>query len=116
MLSRLSCWQCKFQQFLNDNQRRPFAYGSFDCCLFVCDAIRAMTGIDVAAKFRGTYSSLREVRAFGSVQAIAQQVAGEFGMPEVPAFCAQRGDVALIKRPRDYSLGIVDLDGMNLAV
>lgn len=116
MLSRLPCWQCQFSKFLFLNSHRPFAYGSFDCCLFVCDAIKAMTGTDVAANFRGAYSSAREARRLGSVRKITEQVTAEFCMDEVPPLRAQRGDVVLIKRARDYSLGIVDLSGSHLAV
>lgn len=116
MLRRLPCWQCCLSRFLAENSCRPFAYGSFDCGLFVADAIQAMTGTDVAARFRGTYSSFKQVRKHGSVRQIAEQVAAEFGMAEVPLLRAQRGDMALIQRPRDYSLGLVDLGGMHLAV
>ncbi len=115
MLVRKSCWQCQLAKFFFLSSRTPFAYGSFDCCMFVCDAILAMTGTDIAAEFRGTYSSQKESRRHGSVRSIAERVTREHGMPEVPVLRAQRGDMALLKRPRDYSLGIFDLSGMAVA-
>jgi hypothetical protein len=42
---------------LLEHQSDSFSYGRWDCCLFVCDAIRVMTGIDLAADYRGAYSS-----------------------------------------------------------
>jgi hypothetical protein len=116
MLSRLPCWQCSLSKFLFLNSDRHFAYGSFDCCLFVCDAIQAMTGTDIAARFRGAYSSLKEARKYGSVRKIVEQVTAEFAMPEVSILHAQRGDAALVKRRHSYVLGLVDLNGRQIVV
>src|ERR1041385_7487616 len=110
-LARLPDWQSRLAQFLLAHRSTPFSYGRFDCCLFVCDAITAMTGTDPAARFRGTYSSLKEARRYGSVRKITEQVTTEFEMPEIPVLRAQRGDIVLIKRSRDYSLGLVGLSG-----
>lgn len=93
----------------------PLVYGRSDCCLFVCNAIQAMTGVDVAAEFRGKYSTLAEARRFGTVREIAERITAQFSMPEVPVLRAQRGDVVLIKR-RSYSLGLVDLSGRIAAL
>jgi hypothetical protein len=116
MLTRRPCWQCVLSKFLIENQNRPFAYGRWDCCLFVCDAIQVMTGTDIAASFRGRYSSQREARQFGSVRAIAERVAQEHGMPDIPILRANRGDIALVKRGRSHSLGLIDLNGRQILV
>src|SRR5690348_16756097 len=123
MLSRLPCWQCSLARFLLDNSRRPFRYGSFDCGLFVSDAILVMTGTDLAASFRGKYKSrtelLRLIRQYTgalSLRALAERITAEFQMPEVPILRAQRGDLVLLKRARDYSLGLVDLNGRDIVI
>ena len=100
-----------------------FSYGRFDCCLFVCDAISVMTGVDPAAGFRGTYSSRAEARrailahcGSASVQAVVEAVTTRYGIEETPVLHARRGDVALIKRSRDHSLGLITLNGRDIAL
>ena len=34
--------------------------GKWDCCLFGADCVNATTGVDLAAKFRGTYSTPKQ--------------------------------------------------------
>lgn len=89
----------------------PFAWGVQDCCLFACDGLRAITGLDPAAKlFRGQYrdaaGAARLVRKHGGVEAIAAAVCAAHGWPEVPPALAQRGDTVIIDTP----------DGLGAAV
>jgi hypothetical protein len=98
-------------------------YGSLDCALFTCDAIEQMTGRDIAAWFRGRYQTRREafelVREYtgrASLLAIVERVTRDNQMPEVGPLFLQRGDVALIRRGvGGFSLGIVNLNGLNIA-
>ena len=122
-MTRLPDWQSKLSVFMDEHEDGIFGYGRLDCCIFVCDAIQVMTGIDVAGKYRGTY-----LTRFGALQSIEGQTGGKsirhavkdvtdaFGMRNRPITEAQRGDVVSILRPRDISLGIVDLSGERIAV
>jgi hypothetical protein len=103
--------------FLRTHAHDRFVYGSWDCCLFVCDAIREMTGVDPAQDFRGKYQSRKQAYALikdssgaGSVQAITAAITAKFDMPEIPVRRAQYGDIVLIERPSDYSLGLIALN------
>ena len=105
------------------NQNRPFEYGKWDCCLFVTDAITEMTGIDLATSYRGEYSTrkgalraIREQLGTASIQAVAADSAAKHHMPEIPVPHAHRGDMVLIARGRDYSLGLVALNGRDVVV
>jgi hypothetical protein len=122
-MQRFPDWAARLEFFLLEQAERRFEYGRWDCCLFVCDAIAVMTGVDPAAEFRGRYDSARTAgqlirRSYGahSVAAIAAGVAARFGMREVPMRLAGRGDVVLIRRKRDSSLGLVALDGAHVIV
>jgi hypothetical protein len=106
-----------------EHRSDAFRYGRWDCCLFVCDAIRVMTGVDPAADFRGAYSSRTGARhallahvGSASVQAVVEAVTAKYGMQETSVLHARRGDVALIKRSRDHSLGLVALNGRDIAL
>lgn len=74
----------------------PFAWGVNDCCLFAADAVIALTGDDVAADVRGTYSDAlgagRLIEARGGLAAIATAA---LGAPVLPVFAAV-GDVVLL--------------------
>ncbi len=112
MLIRYPDWAARLEVFLHANAARFFCYWQWDCCLFVCDAIQAMTGVDLAREYRGCYGSAEEARALAkSVRAVAEQVAARHGLFEVSPQHAGRGDVVLIRRPRGHSLGLVVLNG-----
>lgn len=124
MLARKHNWQSALDRFLLDHQCDKFSYGTWDCCLFVCDAIQVMTGVDVAAPFRGAYDSrtkamtaVRKYTGKASVRAVVEKVTADNAMLPVPILRAQRGDVVLIRRgARDFSLGIVALNGQDAVV
>jgi hypothetical protein len=124
--SRFETWEQDLAEFLESAANRPFAWGSHDCCLFVSEAIRIMTGTDIAEikHWRGNYHDetgayftiLKGMRT-RSFRIAVERLAREFGFPvwNNPAL-AQRGDVALA---RDHegreALGIVDVDGRWVA-
>lgn len=111
-MTRYPNWAVRLDAFLRENARRPFRYGDWDCCLFVASAIEAITGVDVAVEFRGRYASRDEARQIaGSVEAAAVRVAAQFDLRAIGACFAQRGDISLVRRGGDASLGLIGLDG-----
>jgi hypothetical protein len=120
MLVRYPDWAARLEVFLHAHASRPFRYGEWDCCLFVCSAIEAMTGIDPGGEWRGKYDSPEGARSMiraellvsGEVNHWVRAVAAAQRMGKVAPAQAQRGDVVLLKRGRrGYSLGLVGLDG-----
>lgn len=105
MKQRFQDWQSRLQACLAERRLRPFAWGSQDCCLYVCDAVLAMSGHDPAADVRG-YSSERAaariVKKLGGMRAIAST---RFGA-EIPVLMAQVGDVALVSLEGRESLAL----------
>ena len=122
-MQRRSDWQGALDEFVRANEDQRFEYGKWDCCLFVCDAIIEMTGVDLAAAYRGKYSTRKgalqaicEQLGTASIQAVAAHTAAAHHMPEVPVLRAHRGDMVLIARKRDHSLGLVALNGRDVIV
>jgi hypothetical protein len=121
---RRADWQSRLESFLHANAHHPFAYGSWDCCLFVSSAIHQMTDVDPAHEFRNNYSSrgeaYRSIKAAtgaASLEAVVTTITDKLQMPLIPVLCAQRGDVVLLNRAaRDYSLGLVSLNGREIIV
>ena len=122
-MQRRSDWQGALDEFVRANQDRRFEYGKWDCCLFVCDAIIEMTGVDLAVSLRGKYSTragalraISEQLGTASILAVAENAAAAHHMPEVPVLQAHRGDMVVVARGRDHSLGLVALNGRGVIV
>ena len=95
---RLPDWEARLGAVLDDYADRPFQWGVADCCLFVADAVQAMTGDDPAAAYRGTYSNETGARLalkrHGKKTLVATFDAA-FGKHVEPAR-AHRGDIVQI--------------------
>jgi hypothetical protein len=93
-------WLFRLEATIGGARGREFAWGAHDCCLFPCDVVLAMTGVDLAAGFRGRYRSLRTalrtLESAGGVEGIAEAIARKHGLEEVAPGLARRGDVILV--------------------
>jgi hypothetical protein len=118
-LTRLHTWEREFHAFLSSRIALPFAYGSNDCCLFACDGLHSMTGVDIAKHFRGYSTAIGALRAIrkvtggSTVDDAAAYCANKYSIPELAhPFLAKRGDLVLIEQsPGDLVMGLVHLTG-----
>ncbi|MFN3575363.1 MAG: DUF6950 family protein [Tabrizicola sp.] len=101
-------WRSRLNAYLAEIAPADFSYGSNDCALFVAGAVRALTGHDPAAAWRGTYTTLEGGLKRLKKAGIADHVAVVDGLFQrvAPAF-AQVGDVALLRAESSEGLGIV---------
>jgi hypothetical protein len=114
-MRRHAKWQRKLAGRISSARQLTFAWGSFDCAMWVCDWIRDMTAgaVDPGANYRGKYSSeAQAIAIFGTdLGAFAATVAASIGAKEVPPHYARRGDVVHVDNGTSYgALGIVNLD------
>lgn len=95
----------EFEALVRSRMREPFGWGVHDCCLFAADAVKALTGVDPAAGFRGTYSTAAEavdvLARIGGIEAAAARVGSEIR----PLF-ARQGDVGLLEDGKRLMLGV----------
>jgi hypothetical protein len=113
-----------FHDFLVERARMSFAWGTNDCCIFPADAIKVITGEDIAADFRGNYTD--EASAFALVGTVAggktvsdaaAYCATKFAMTEWPKpLFAQRGDLVTLEDSGRMIAGIVGLNGQIVTV
>ncbi len=100
--ARIEGWEGALLRFVEGCRSAPFSWGRFDCCLFAADALRAITGVDAFAPFRGRYRSgggaLRVMRRAGydDLLGAASAVLGGLGLNEVAPLSARRGDIVAI--------------------
>jgi hypothetical protein len=109
MSTRPTDWPQRLAEFLRAKEREPFGFGTNDCCLFTCDWLRRLHGVDAAAPFRGYSSALGAARVLedrGGVLTIAEQVCAENGWVGVPVKLARRGDVVALDMGHGPSLGV----------
>jgi len=125
-MTRAHDWPSKLEKFVSENRTRSFQWGTWDCCLWVASAIEAITGMDVAAPYRGQYADANGaaricVEACGKADlaSMAAYVASQNQMPEIPVLRAQRGDMLLLKDPANpgsQCLGMVAFNGHQAIV
>ncbi len=106
-------WKVQLAQYLGEVARAPFEPGVNDCALFAAGAVAAMTGLDLAADWRGKYQTLEEGLAllkgagFGDHVALA---AAHFA--EIDPVFAAPGDIAVVRAVEGEALGIVQGEGI----
>ena len=115
---RLPDWPERLAAFVEARRALPFAWGTNDCCMFIGDAMLALTGVDRAAPWRGAYSSEAGAQRFidgaGGLLHLVRQAHAMVGAAEIDPEFAQRGDTALITLRNMPSVGVV-LDGVVAA-
>lgn len=99
-LQRKEFWyRMEFQDFIIERKKMPFAWGSNDCALFAADAVKAITGTDIAADFRGKYSD--EAGAFALIKSVTGK--GEdpaTAVADAAAWCAEKAGLSEFKFPK----------------
>lgn len=109
-MKRKKDWRADLMRYVERTACLPFAPGTQDCAVWTAGAVRAMTGTDMAAPYRGNYETLAEgyllLRRSGYEDAI--EIAAE-NLPSIPPLQAQVGDVAVVmpEGSNEPALGIV---------
>lgn len=110
-MTRLENWPLELTRFIEERRAAPFVWGSNDCCLFAADWVLRCTGVDLAATFRGTYSSPlvahRIINESGGIETLWSEHAEKMGAKRIPSAQAWRGDVAIRDGGKGDCLGVV---------
>lgn len=97
-MQRLEDWDTRLFTEVERAGSTPFKYGDHDCALLASRLIHAMTGRDIAAEVRGTYSTplgaLRCLKRTYGVDDLAELADQYF--PSIPVALAGRGDLVLL--------------------
>ena len=106
---RLINWPRLLADFVGSRRDEPWSWGGHDCALFAADAVKAISGVDHAAIFRGGYSSAsgalealldylddEEPGGEGPLEAAIAGIMNAAGVAEIEPENAGRGATALI--------------------
>ena len=112
-------WPRLLAEAIQDAAQQPFVWGTHDCALFSADMVKVMTGVDVAAKWRGRYKTPKGAARYtkGDPAIMADRAFEGHGVKTGidPAY-AQRGDVvAFVDGDGNKCLGIISSDASKVA-
>lgn len=99
-LQRLEGWEQRLFEFTRASMSQPYEWGTNDCIIFAAGCVEAMTGVDLAAEHRGTYTD-----ELGAARIIARAGADSLAgfvalyLPETPLSLVQRGDIVIAEGP-----------------
>ena len=86
----------KIIAYIEGNIKNRFVWGHWDCCIFIADYVRLMTGVDPMAEFRGVYdchkSAAVALREHGA-GTLRDTLRDKFKLKKVSH--ARRGDIVL---------------------
>jgi hypothetical protein len=91
-LTRVNHWPEELIAFIEERRFMPFAWGSNDCGTFVADYVLRVTGVDLAASWRGYDDEWGAAKQIEKVGGMTKFVAAL--TPRHPSL-AQRGDIVL---------------------
>lgn len=98
LIARLPGWVEAMNAAILAAETRPFDWNGWCCADFTADIVRAMTGVDALADYRGHFDDEASAWAAlaardGSLRAACTRIFGN----SRPAAFAQRGDVVLLR-------------------
>lgn len=100
-MTRYPDWPERLEAAVGAARHRPFAWGEHDCSLWVADAVLAMTGVDLADLWRGTYHDEAGAKLVWSQAGrwpwILDRAACRHGLSRIGPATAGRGDIVLAK-------------------
>lgn len=121
-LTRTPHWATReFHDFLIARAKEPFVWGKNDCSLFVADAIKSFTKVDLASEFRGKYTDessalalCKTITGTATLEAATAYCAEKRGLAEWKSpFLAKRGDLVLVNDSGRLIAAVIHLNGRH---
>jgi hypothetical protein len=107
---RINNWPKQLIAAINDAQKKPFVWGAHDCCLFASDCAKAITGVDAAGLWRGSYVSEEEAAALiasaGGLVSLVTSACSAAGWKSCEPSQARRGDIVCFLENGKHALGV----------
>ena len=118
-LKRLNDWRARFDAACDEMRLKPFEWGGNDCAAgLAANLVLALTGVDVAADYRGRYKTragaLRAMKAagFASLGDLAASFLPEHEHPSM----ARVGDIVTVETADAFGEGFGVVNGERVFV
>lgn len=101
---RTISWESRLNEYVENCRSREFAWGSWDCGLFVADCLQIILGVDFALSIRGRYDTEKKAYDFLRKHYYVETVEQMFDVVAaqhpsffrvIPVSAARRGDVVI---------------------
>lgn len=107
-LHRVSDWYSRLFNLIIEKEHQPFKFGKNDCTLFGADVVLAITGVDLAASYRGKYRSLKGGMKLLKADGYTSNVDYlEKNFPETSLAFANAGDLCLINTEEGEAIAVL---------
>jgi Domain of unknown function (DUF6950) len=113
-------WPRLLTMWIHKAQSQRFIWGSWDCCMAMCDGVRTIANVDPGARVRQQYTdqlgAARVVMRLTHVPWFEGAVAAELqyhGLIECPVDFAGRGDVVMGDSQDGPTWGLIDETGQR---
>ena len=94
-------WPLLLSAYIERQRYIPFKWGTHDCCLFVADWVKELTGSDLATAFRSKYDSEfsadRLLAQHKGLEELVDWVFTTTGHNPIPPLSIRRGDVGTVQ-------------------
>ena len=111
MITKQNDWQILFDEFIVCNRFKPFKWGSWDCCKFSNECIKAITGEDlipINLKWKDEKSAMKAIKEYGgTISKSIAKACKKKGAYQVPNSYMQKGDLVVYKEENEL-VGISD--------
>ena len=111
MITKQNDWQILFDEFIISNRFKPFKWGSWDCCKFSNECIKAITGEDlipINLKWKDEKSAMKAIKEYGgTISKSIAKACKKKGAYQVPNSYIQKGDLVVYKEENEL-VGISD--------
>lgn len=106
-MKRFENWPSRLAAAIEASRGRAFSWGEHDCLLFAAGVVRELTGVDLAADWRGRYDSKAKAAHYlAELGGLDTVVTRALGAPRPFVTLAQRGDVVMVQTDEGPALGI----------
>lgn len=99
-MARLDNWQTNLSSLIEAKRNEPFDFPNWNCLMWAADAIIAVKGVDILARYRGKYKSekaaatlLRKLDKVTTSQALLEKT---LNCEPQPIAFARYGDIVLV--------------------
>jgi len=96
---RLENWPRRLDDAVSAARSLQFEWGVHDCCILAANLIQEITGVDIAAGYRGTYSTEAEataiIEAAGGFVPLIHSACSQLGWARSKTSLARRGDLVV---------------------
>lgn len=99
-LNKLVDWNIEYEDFITENYKKPFKWGSWDCCMFSDALIKRMSGsslIPNTLKWKDEETALKAISGYGKdLQGSIKKAALAKGLIKIEPQFMQKGDLCVV--------------------